>query len=78
LRDKNLIRPLLAEGLIPFARPAGGSYDVLCFDTKAPTTNGEWRVVLADHEEALTRDRASTQPFAESFASILQAFIAEP
>jgi len=78
LRDKHLVRPLLTDGLIPFARPAGGSYDVLCFDTRAPAIDGEWRIVIADHEAALIRDRAIVQPFADSFASILQAFIDGP
>jgi hypothetical protein len=73
LQDKHLVRPLLAAGFVPFARPAGGSYDPLCFDCRHG--DGEWPIVRADHERALINDAAIVLPWAKSFVSILESFL---
>jgi hypothetical protein len=72
LADDHLVRPLLTAGFIPFARPAGGSYDPLCFDTINQIGKDDWRIVRADHEEALRNGRVVVKPYAESFAKLLQ------
>lgn len=56
--DPTFVDVLLAAGYIPFANPAGGSYDPICFDTRARKRKAaECPVVWIDHEEVLCYDR---------------------
>jgi hypothetical protein len=54
----NTIGPfLMKQGLLPFARPADGSYDPVCFDWRGSKRRLEPTVVRVDHEEMLCNDR---------------------
>jgi hypothetical protein len=48
---------LLKQGFLPFARPASGSYDPVCFDCRNSRRKAEPAVVRVDHEEILCNDR---------------------
>ncbi|MGA8872725.1 MAG: SMI1/KNR4 family protein [Candidatus Acidiferrales bacterium] len=48
---------LLERGFLPFANPAGGSYDPVCFDFRDSSRKREPPVVRIDHEEILCYDR---------------------
>ncbi len=47
---------LLERGFLPFANPAGGSYDPVCFDFRDSSRKREPPVVRIDHEEILCYD----------------------
>src|ERR1700722_7414701 len=57
LADANLSPFLLNQGFLPFARPASGSYDPVCFDCRNSRRKAEPAVVRVDHEEILCNDR---------------------
>jgi hypothetical protein len=52
-RDPNIWRVSSSSGFIQFARPADGSYDPLCFDTRKRPRSREFPVVRLDHEAML-------------------------
>ena len=57
MRDRPLLGVLWNHGYLPFARPADGSYDPLCFDCGNASRVAEPAVVRLDHEEILCRER---------------------
>ena len=57
LYDHILSEALLPAGLIPFARPAGGSYDPVCFNIQKRRGKRDCQVVRVDHEEILCNSR---------------------
>jgi hypothetical protein len=64
---------LLKQGLLPFARPAGGSYDPVCFDCRNSRRKEEPAVVRVDHEETLCNDRLRVvEPIAAGFDVLLE------
>lgn len=54
LRDRHLVPPLITAGFLPFARPAGGSYDPICFDVRGLAQPADAPIVQMDHESILT------------------------
>jgi hypothetical protein len=48
---------LLPAGYFQIGRPDTGSFDAVCFDMNTHKQNRECRIVLADHEEILSRLR---------------------
>src|SRR5881296_4325855 len=48
--DGHLAKALLPGALVPFARPAGGSYDPVCFNGAARAGKHDYQVVQIDHE----------------------------
>src|SRR5882757_2652299 len=56
-KDRLIADTSLKAGYIQFARPEGGSYDPICFDSKLPANNREFRIVRLDHEEILCHGR---------------------
>ena len=48
---------LLPAGYFQVGRPDTGSFDAICFDLNTPKQNREHRIVLVDHEEALSYSR---------------------
>lgn len=52
-RDRAITDATLKAGYIQFARPVGGSYDPVCFDTNHSSKNREFPIVQLDHEEIL-------------------------
>jgi SMI1 / KNR4 family (SUKH-1) len=58
MRGDAIMWPFLLErGFLPFAKPAGGSYDPVCFDFRGSSRKTEPAVVRIDHEEILCYDR---------------------
>ena len=59
LGDRPLLTVLWKHGYLPlpFARPADGSYDPVCFDCRQKSDSTEPAVVRIDHEEILRRER---------------------
>jgi hypothetical protein len=57
LADKALTDALVNAGLLPFARPATGSYDRVCFDMRDKNQPADAPVVLMDHESILSHGR---------------------
>jgi len=55
--DRHMSPFLLKNGFVQFARPAGGSYDPVCFDFRGSRRNREPSVVRIDHEEILCNER---------------------
>ncbi|HUO03916.1 MAG TPA: SMI1/KNR4 family protein [Candidatus Binataceae bacterium] len=71
--DKGIWPFLLKIGYIQFGRPAGGSYDPVCFDTTRGK-NGDAPIVRIDHEGALIRNRLSVvENIAPSFAGFMES-----
>jgi hypothetical protein len=56
LRDRPLLSVLWKQGYLPFARPADGSYDPVCFDFSTNEHSSEPAVVRIDHEDVLSRE----------------------
>ena len=74
--DKTLSATLLTSGYLQFARPATGSYDPICFDTKRKRGDGEYPVVWIDHEGILCRDKIVVRAeLAPSFVELVQAYL---
>jgi hypothetical protein len=48
---------LLPAGYFQVGRPNTGSFDAICLDLNTPKQNREYRIVLVDHEEALSNSR---------------------
>jgi len=57
LGDRFMSPFLLKNGLLPFARPADGSYDPVCFDLRGSRRKNEPALVRIDHEEILCNER---------------------
>ncbi len=55
--DPHMSPFLLKNGFVQFARPAGGSYDPVCFDFRNSHRKREPSVVRIDHEEILCNER---------------------
>ena len=55
--DRYMSPFLLKNGFVQFARPAGGSYDPVCFDFRGSRRKREPSVVRIDHEEILCNER---------------------
>lgn len=55
--DRSMSPFLLKNGYVQFARPAGGSYDPICFDFTISPRKSEPPVVHIDHEEILCDER---------------------
>jgi len=59
MRDRPLLTALWKHGYQPFARPADGSYDPLCFDCGNSSPSAEPAVVRVDHERIRISQRLS-------------------
>lgn len=70
--DKFLSKTLLDGGFIQFARPCCGSYDPICFDTNRKNTDGEFPVVMLDHECALDYQINIIELVGASFREIVE------
>lgn len=57
LADTILTEALMRAGFLPFARPATGSYDRVCFDVRGRHGAFDAPIVLLDHEAILSFDR---------------------
>ena len=57
VRDKHLNKVLHQHGYQQFARPDGGSYDPICFDTRRKLKGGEYPIVRVEHEAVLCHSR---------------------
>jgi hypothetical protein len=57
LKDPFMSPFLLKNELLPFARPADWSYDLVCFDFRASNRKSEPAVLRIDHEEILFNER---------------------
>ena len=53
---------LLSAGYFQIGRPDTGSFDAICFDLNTKKQNREFRIVLADHEEVLSKSRVKIRP----------------
>jgi hypothetical protein len=74
LRDRPLLTVLWKHGYLPFARPADGSYDPVCFDCRKNIQSTEPPVVRIDHEEILCRERIRIeQVVSPAFYLLLEA-----
>lgn len=56
-QDRLIADATLKSGYIQFARPEGGGYDPICFNSNHSTNNREFPIVQIDHEDILCRDR---------------------
>ena len=66
---------LFKSGFLQFARPAGGSYDPVCFDFRASARKSEPAVVCIDHEEILCNERIRvTESLSPSFYLLIEEF----
>lgn len=66
--DRIIAEVSLKAGYIQFARPAGGSYDPVCFDARKSESNREFPIVRLDHEAILCHNRIHvTETVANSF-----------
>ena len=71
-QDKALSAVLLSYGYIQFARPSGGSYDPICFDTNRKAGIGEYPITWIDHEEILCDDNIRVvEEVADSFPEFI-------
>jgi hypothetical protein len=71
--DKTMSSFLLTQGLLPFTRPADGSYDPVCFDCRGSRRRSEPAVVRVDHEEVLCNDRLRiVSQLGEGFDALLE------
>jgi hypothetical protein len=76
LTSEGLAQHLLRNGMIQFARPAGGSYDPICFAmTRRSKTDAP--IVQVDHEDILIRDGRITvnKEIAPSFCRFIECVI---
>ncbi len=75
--DEYLSTSLLQNGFVQFARPAGGSYDPICFDTNNKSTSIEYSIVNIDHEDILCHDKIKiTKVLAPSFHELIKQHLA--
>ena len=71
--DKCLSAGLVQSGFIQFARPAGGSYDAVCFDTNGKKSASDYAIVNIDHEGILCHDQIIiTEVLAPSFGDFIK------
>lgn len=64
---------LLKHGLLPFARPADGSYDPVCFDYRVSRRRLEPAVLRIDHEEILCNERIRiVESLAQGFDMLIE------
>ena len=67
-QDPHIAQMTHANGFILFARPEGGSYDPICFDTRRSANNREYPIVRLNHEDILCRNEiGSPTNVADSF-----------
>lgn len=72
--DAGISTPALAAGLLQVGRPAGGSYDPVCFDTRGRKSHRECPIVQVDHEVLLQSQRIVVKDtLAESFQSFMRS-----
>jgi hypothetical protein len=75
-RDAGLAKVVLAAGFLPFAWPADGHYDPVCFDANQLAPDGEMPIVRLDHEAALLRNRARVmEVIAPSFFTLVSGLV---
>ncbi len=76
--DRALYPTLLASGQLQFGRPAGGSYDPVCFDATRRSKIGEHPIVQIDHEEVLCNSKIVVRTeIARSFFHFVNAVLEE-
>jgi hypothetical protein len=64
-------------GFIRFAQSAGGNYDAVCFDARAPQRNREFRIVRLDHESILIKQQIDVrEEIAPSFVALVESLLA--
>lgn len=56
-KDKFISEITLQNGFIQFARPVGGNYDPICFNTNISRSGCEFPIVRIDHESILCRNK---------------------
>ena len=67
-QDEHLARVIIERGYIPFARPAGGDFDLVCFDSNVQ--RAEFPIVRIDHESVfIDEEICVTQTLARDFLS---------
>ena len=72
--DSAISRTTAVAGLIHFARPAGFSYDPICFDTRTRGKSRESPIVRLDHEAVLIKSRIDVlEQVAPSFSALLES-----
>ncbi len=70
--DEGLSTVLQRNGYLQFARPATGSYDPVCFDSKRRDRSGEYPIVQLDHEAILQAETIEiVSEIAPSFLSLI-------
>ena len=75
-KDPNIAHVTQADGFIQFARPAGGSYDPICFDARRTANNREYPIVRLNHEEILCHNQiGSPRTIAGSFYRFVSDFV---
>jgi hypothetical protein len=74
--DPHLAKTLLPSALVPFARPADGSYDPVCFNGAARTGKHDYQVVQIDHERILCYQKIKfTAVIAPSFRKWVESVL---
>ncbi|HEY7689073.1 MAG TPA: hypothetical protein VH835_10285 [Dongiaceae bacterium] len=77
LDDRLMWKSMLDAGFVQFARPAGGSYDAICFDARSPQHNGEFSILRLDHESVLGKQRIGiSKKIAQSFLALVESLLA--
>jgi hypothetical protein len=77
LRDRAMWNTTLRAGFIRFAQSAGGNYDAVCFDARAPQRNREFRIVRLDHESILIKQQIDVrEEIAPSFVALVESLLA--
>ena len=75
--DRHLAAALLPAAFVPFARPAGGSWDPICFDGSVRAGKHDRQIVRIDHESILCNDRIKIEAvLAPSFRSLIETALA--
>jgi hypothetical protein len=75
--DPAIWQAMIKAGFIQFARPPGGNYDLICFDTTIRRKNRESPIVRVDHEAILIYDRVIVvEDLWPSFAELLESLLA--
>lgn len=73
--DKYLSECLLQAGFVQFARPAGGGYNPICFDTNRRGANAEYPVVIIDHEAIFCHSQIKVAEVSPSFISVVMKYL---
>lgn len=75
-KDKTMAEVTHKAGYIQFARPADGSYDPICFDTRERSGNQESPIVRLDHEAILINSRIVVcETIAKSFFAFVKSVV---